>query len=100
VKFPTLLLEHQEYRLWLHLSSGVSVLPQPLDFSMIMETNDDAPLFDSNIYRVGMLLSVSETLRGFVNIYHDIVSFPEAFESLYLYFLKWSKKTRYLRFSD
>lgn len=81
VKCPTFLLEHEEYRPWLHLSSGVSVLPQPLDFIMIMETSDDVPLFDSNIYRVGILLSVSETLRGFVNIYHDIVSFPEVFAS-------------------
>lgn len=81
VKCPTFLLEHTEYRPWLHLSSGVSVLPQPLDFIMIMETSDDVPLFDSNIYRVGILLSVSETLRGFVNIYHDIVSFPEVFAS-------------------
>jgi len=81
VKCPTFLLEREEYRPWLHLSSGVSVLPQPLDFTMIMEASDDAPAFDSNIYRVGILLSVSETLRGFVNIYHDIISFPEVFTS-------------------
>lgn len=79
VKCPTFWLEH--YRPWLHLSSGVSVLPQPLDFTMIMEVSHDVPLFNSNMYRVGILLSVSETLRGFVNIYHDIVSFPEVFAS-------------------
>lgn len=49
---PTFLLEREEYRPWLHLSSGVSVLPQPLDFTMIMEASDDAPAFDSNIYRL------------------------------------------------
>lgn len=79
VKCPTFWLEH--YTSWLHLSSGVSVLPPPLDFTMIMEAGDDVPLFNSNMYRVGILLSVSETLRGFVNIYHDIVSFPEVFTS-------------------
>ncbi|GLJ38313.1 hypothetical protein SUGI_0780240 [Cryptomeria japonica] len=78
-KLPTFMLEHLGFRPWLCLSSRVSVLPRPLDFAAIMEAGDNSPLFESNTYRVGIIYSVIETLRGFVNIYHDIASFPEVF---------------------
>ncbi|KAH9309727.1 hypothetical protein KI387_037638, partial [Taxus chinensis] len=81
LKLPTFMLKHLGFRPWLCLSSRVSVLPPPLDFTAIMEAGDDSPLFDSNTHRVGVIYSVTETLRGFVNIYHDIVSFPEVFTS-------------------
>eukprot|EP01018_Ginkgo_biloba_P000384 Gb_34026 [translate_table: standard] len=79
LKCPVFLLELIGSRPWLHLSSSIAVLPEPLNFTMVMEAADNSPHFDSNTYRVGVLLSVTETLVGFVNMYQDIVSFPEVF---------------------
>ncbi|KAH9602642.1 hypothetical protein KSS87_005127 [Heliosperma pusillum] len=52
---------------------------QPLDFLNIMTLPEDSSLFDTDVIRVGVLLSVVETLKGFVNIYGDLKAFPETF---------------------
>ncbi|XP_074309615.1 uncharacterized protein LOC141644075 isoform X2 [Silene latifolia] len=52
---------------------------QPLDFLNIMTLPEDSSFFDTDVIRVGVLLSVVETLKGFVNIYGDLKAFPETF---------------------
>ncbi|XP_059648722.1 uncharacterized protein LOC132294765 [Cornus florida] len=51
----------------------------PLDFLKLMDMPEDTPFFSSDNFRASMLVSVIETLRGFVNVYEGFNSFPEIF---------------------
>ncbi|CAM8900897.1 unnamed protein product [Rhodiola kirilowii] len=51
----------------------------PLDFLMIMELPEDSSFFSSNSFRAGILVSLIETLRGFIEVYGKFSSFPELF---------------------
>ncbi|XP_057961275.1 uncharacterized protein LOC131153166 [Malania oleifera] len=51
----------------------------PLDIFKLMDMAEDSPFFSSDCFRAGVLLSVIETLRGFVDAYEEFNSFPEIF---------------------
>lgn len=51
----------------------------PLNFLMVMEMSDDDSFFSSDNFRASALVTVIETLRGFVEIYDGLTSFPEIF---------------------
>ncbi|GAY44251.1 hypothetical protein CUMW_080780 [Citrus unshiu] len=51
----------------------------PLNFLVIMELPDDSSFFRSDNFRASLLMTVMETLRGFVDIYGGLNSFPEIF---------------------
>ncbi|KAJ8570043.1 hypothetical protein K7X08_006620 [Anisodus acutangulus] len=50
-----------------------------LDFLELMDLPEDSQYFDSDNYRASMLVTVLETLQGFVNVYEELISFPEIF---------------------
>ncbi|XP_055809873.1 uncharacterized protein LOC129880063 [Solanum dulcamara] len=50
-----------------------------LDFLELMDLPEDSQYFHSDKYRASMLVTVLETLQGFVNVYKDCISFPEIF---------------------
>ncbi|KAE8664633.1 putative BRASSINOSTEROID INSENSITIVE 1-associated receptor kinase 1 precursor [Hibiscus syriacus] len=51
----------------------------PLNLLRVMEMSDDSPFFSSDNFRASALVTVIETLRGFVEIYDGLSSFPEIF---------------------
>ncbi|WCJ20870.1 hypothetical protein M5689_003074 [Euphorbia peplus] len=51
----------------------------PLNFFMVMDMPEDSPFFSSDNFRASMLVSVIETLRGYVETYEGLSSFPEIF---------------------
>ncbi|XP_054810709.1 uncharacterized protein LOC129312133 [Prosopis cineraria] len=51
----------------------------PLDFIKMINTPEDSPFFSSDDFRASVLVAVIETLRGYVNIYDGLSSFPEIF---------------------
>ncbi|XVE85705.1 hypothetical protein DITRI_Ditri17bG0112100 [Diplodiscus trichospermus] len=51
----------------------------PLNFLMVMEMADDDSFFSSDSFRASALVTVIETLQGFVEIYGGFNSFPEIF---------------------
>uniref|UniRef100_A0A803L7P6 Nucleolar protein 14 n=1 Tax=Chenopodium quinoa TaxID=63459 RepID=A0A803L7P6_CHEQI len=52
---------------------------KPLDFLKIMKLPEDSSFFNSQGFRASVLVSVVETLRGFVNVYGEFKAFPEIF---------------------
>ncbi|XP_019246979.1 PREDICTED: probable nucleolar complex protein 14 [Nicotiana attenuata] len=50
-----------------------------LDFLTLMDLPEDSQYFHSDNYRTSMLVTVLETLQGFVNVYKELISFPEIF---------------------
>ncbi|XP_019257702.1 PREDICTED: nucleolar protein 14 [Nicotiana attenuata] len=50
-----------------------------LDFLTLMDLPEDSQYFHSDNYRASMLVTVLETLQGFVNVYKELISFPEIF---------------------
>ncbi|KNA23202.1 hypothetical protein SOVF_026920 [Spinacia oleracea] len=55
---------------------------KPLDFLKIMNLPKDSSFFNSHDFRASVLVSVVETLRGFVNIYGELKAFPEIFSPI------------------
>ncbi|XP_028761910.1 nucleolar protein 14-like [Neltuma alba] len=51
----------------------------PLNFIKMIDTPEDSSFFSSDDFRASALVAVLETLRGFVNIYDSLSSFPEIF---------------------
>lgn len=51
----------------------------PLNFLTLMDLPEDDSFLSSNNFRASVLLTVIETLRGFVSIYEGFSSFPEFF---------------------
>ncbi|GMJ03745.1 hypothetical protein like AT1G69070 [Hibiscus trionum] len=72
------LMELKALRPLLHIRDGVDDI-NPLNLLMVMEMSDDSPFFSSNNFRASALVTVIETLRGFVEIYDGLSSFPEIF---------------------
>lgn len=58
-------------------SSNVEI--DSLDFLELMDLPEDSQYFHSDNYRASMLITVLETLQGFVNVYKELISFPEIF---------------------
>ncbi|KAH0643386.1 hypothetical protein KY289_034360 [Solanum tuberosum] len=58
-------------------SSNVEI--DSLDFLELVDLPEDSQYFQSDNYRASMLVTVLETLKGFVNVYKDLISFPEIF---------------------
>eukprot|EP00257_Ricinus_communis_P015720 XP_015573689.1 nucleolar protein 14 [Ricinus communis] len=51
----------------------------PLNFFMIMDMPEDSSFFSSDNFRASVLVTAIETLRGYVDIYEGLPSFPEIF---------------------
>ncbi|XP_050223744.1 uncharacterized protein LOC126673586 [Mercurialis annua] len=51
----------------------------PLNFFMIMDMPEDSSYFSSDNFRASVLITVIETLRGYVETYEGLSSFPEIF---------------------
>ncbi|XP_010932890.2 uncharacterized protein [Elaeis guineensis] len=63
---------------WLSIRDQVCSV-HPIDFLKVMDKQADSPFFASDNFKASMLLSVAETLKGFINIYEELSSFPEIF---------------------
>ncbi|KAE8687351.1 Adenine nucleotide alpha hydrolases-like superfamily protein isoform 1 [Hibiscus syriacus] len=72
------LMELKTLRPLLCIHDGVDDI-NPLNLLMVMEMSDDSPFFSSDSFRASALVTVIETLRGFVEIYDGLSSFPEIF---------------------
>lgn len=51
----------------------------PIDFFMLMEMEADSSFFLSDKFKSSMLVTVVETLKGYVHLYEKLSSFPEIF---------------------
>ncbi|KAG8634316.1 nucleolar protein 14 isoform X2 [Manihot esculenta] len=51
----------------------------PLNFFMIMDMPENSAFFSSDNFRASMIVTVVETLRGYVEVYEGLNSFPEIF---------------------
>uniref|UniRef100_A0A3Q7H7X6 Uncharacterized protein n=1 Tax=Solanum lycopersicum TaxID=4081 RepID=A0A3Q7H7X6_SOLLC len=58
-------------------SSNVEI--DSLDFLELVDLPEDSQYFQSDNYRASMLVTVLETLQGFVDVYKELISFPEIF---------------------
>ncbi|KAI4379202.1 hypothetical protein MLD38_005529 [Melastoma candidum] len=54
----------------------------PLKFLELMDMPEDAGYFSSDSFRASILVSVVETIRGFINVYRDLIAFPEVFSPI------------------
>ncbi|KAG1327764.1 nucleolar protein 14 [Cocos nucifera] len=63
---------------WLSICDQVCDV-HPIDFLKVMDKQSDSPVFASDNFKASMQLSVAETLKGFINIYEELSSFPEIF---------------------
>ncbi|CAN4122028.1 unnamed protein product [Withania somnifera] len=50
-----------------------------LNFIELMDLPEDSQYFESDNYRASILVTVLETVQGFVNVYKELISFPEIF---------------------
>ncbi|KAG4153551.1 hypothetical protein ERO13_D04G190100v2 [Gossypium hirsutum] len=71
-------MELKALRPLLCIHDGVDEI-NPLNFLMVMEMSDDSLFFRSDNFRASALLTVIETLQGFIEIYDGLNSFPEIF---------------------
>ncbi|KAG0589628.1 hypothetical protein KC19_1G034800 [Ceratodon purpureus] len=78
---PSHLVEFVASKQWLQVSraSTVAADVQPLDFISLLTADSSATIFESDSFKVGILYSVMKTLSGFVEVYSNILSFPEVF---------------------
>ncbi|RZC85331.1 hypothetical protein C5167_041516, partial [Papaver somniferum] len=67
---------------WLQLSGNVSEV-HSLDFLAAIDKPDNSPIFSSDNFRVSVLVSVVDILRGFVQVYEEYNSFPEIFMPIF-----------------
>ncbi|XP_021654756.2 uncharacterized protein LOC110645812 isoform X2 [Hevea brasiliensis] len=51
----------------------------PLNFFMIMDMPEDSAFLSSDNFRASVLVTVIETLQGYVDVYEGLNSFPEIF---------------------
>lgn len=72
------LMELKELKPLLHIHDHVNEI-RPLNFLMVMDMQEDTSFFSSDDFRVGVLVTMVETLQGFVDIYKELNSFPEIF---------------------
>ncbi|KAI9387237.1 hypothetical protein POPTR_010G140100v4 [Populus trichocarpa] len=71
-------MELKEIKPLLHIHDHVNEI-RPLNFLMVMDMQEDTSFFSSDDFRVGVLVTMVETLQGFVDIYKELSSFPEIF---------------------
>ncbi|CAI8594698.1 unnamed protein product [Vicia faba] len=50
-----------------------------LNFFKLIDMPEDSPFFTTDDFRVSVLVTVVETLQGYINAYKDLSSFPEIF---------------------
>ncbi|XP_050372311.1 uncharacterized protein LOC126790198 [Argentina anserina] len=72
------LMELKAPRPLLHIHESIDQI-DPLNFLTIMDLPEDSSFFTSNNFRSSMLVTVIETLRGYVSCYEGFSSFPEIF---------------------
>ncbi|KAL8052722.1 hypothetical protein ABFX02_05G024100 [Erythranthe guttata] len=72
------LMELKTLRPLLSLQGHVQEISS-LDFLMLMDLPDDSPYFTSDKFRASILSAIIGNLKGFVNIYEELKSFPEIF---------------------
>ncbi|PON97246.1 Nucleolar protein [Trema orientale] len=72
------LMELKELQPLLCLRGCVNKI-DPLNLFTIMDLPEDSSFFDSDNFRTSVLMTVVETLQGYVNIYEGLSSFPEIF---------------------
>ncbi|KAI3856548.1 hypothetical protein MKX03_028390 [Papaver bracteatum] len=63
---------------WLKLRGCVSEV-HSLDFLAVIDKADNSPIFSSDNFRISVLVSEMDILRGFVQVYDEYNSFPELF---------------------
>ncbi|KAL5728623.1 hypothetical protein ACHQM5_001688 [Ranunculus cassubicifolius] len=73
--------EHKMLKPWLRLHSHVSDI-ESLDFFKVMEMEENSSFFSSDSFRASVLITMVETLRGFVNVCGTHNSFPEIFSPI------------------
>ncbi|KAL6186725.1 hypothetical protein ACLB2K_042844 [Fragaria x ananassa] len=64
----------------------------PLNFLTIMNLPEDSSFFTSDNFRSSVLVTLIETLRGYVNIYEGFSSFPEIFLPISILVLELSEQ--------
>ncbi|CAK7326403.1 unnamed protein product [Dovyalis caffra] len=72
------LMELKELKPLLHMHDRVNEI-RPLNFLMVMGMQEDSSFFSSGDFRASVLVTMVETLKGFVDIYKELSSFPEIF---------------------
>ncbi|KAG6399001.1 hypothetical protein SASPL_140474 [Salvia splendens] len=72
------LMELKALRPLLHMQGQVEEI-NSLDFLTLMDLPDDSPYFTSDNFRASILCAIIRNLKGFVDIYEGIKSFPEIF---------------------
>ncbi|CAI0463404.1 unnamed protein product [Linum tenue] len=70
--------ELKEVRPLLNIRDDVPEI-SPLNFLSVMDMPEESSLFASDNFRASVLISVIENLKGFVEIYGGLSSFPETF---------------------
>ncbi|KAL5553582.1 hypothetical protein UlMin_040983 [Ulmus minor] len=65
---------------------------EPLNFFTLMDLPKDSSFFDSDKFRASILAIIIETLRGFVNTYEGLSSFPEIFLPISVLLLEVAKE--------
>ncbi|KAJ3676003.1 hypothetical protein LUZ60_003415 [Juncus effusus] len=55
---------------------------EKINLISLFENQHDSPYFSSDEFKASVLLSASEVLMGFVQVYADLNSFPEIFNSI------------------
>ncbi|OMO93529.1 Nucleolar protein 14 [Corchorus capsularis] len=85
------LMEMKALRPLLLINGSVDEI-NPLNFLTVMNMPDDSSFFSSNNFRASALVTVIETLRGFVEIYDGLNSFPEIFLPIATLLLKLSQQ--------
>ncbi|KAJ6718589.1 NOP14 [Salix purpurea] len=81
------LMELKELKPLLHIHDRVNEI-RPLNFLMVMDKQEDTSFFSSDDFRVSVLVTMVETLRGFVDIYKELSSFPEIFSPISMLLLE------------
>ncbi|KAJ6324635.1 hypothetical protein OIU76_011848 [Salix suchowensis] len=81
------LMELKELKPLLHIHDRVNEI-RPLNFLMVMDKQEDTSFFSSDDFRVSVLVTMEETLRGFVDIYKELSSFPEIFSPISMLLLE------------
>lgn len=62
----------------LHIRENTAEI-SPLNFLMVMNMPEDSTFFSSDNFRASALVTIIETLRGFVDTYDRLNAFPEIF---------------------
>ncbi|ONK64384.1 uncharacterized protein A4U43_C07F25240 [Asparagus officinalis] len=72
------LMELRTAHPWLLICDQVNEV-HPIDFFIVMDMDVDSPFFCSDSFKASILVTVLETLKGFINIYEKLSAFSEIF---------------------